>query len=50
MESSYLLSVIVTVHNEEKYIDACLCSILDERRDLSVEIIYYVSPAFLLLR
>lgn len=39
MESSYLLSVIVTVHNEEKYIDACLCSILDERRDLSVEII-----------
>lgn len=30
MESPYLLSVIITVHNEEQFIDACLCSILDE--------------------
>lgn len=40
MESQYLLSVIVTVHNEEKFIDACLCSILNERSSgLPIEVI-----------
>ncbi len=40
MDSQYLLSIIVTVHNEEKFIDTCLCSLLlDKIASLSIEVI-----------
>lgn len=40
MNNQHLLSIIVTVHNEEKFIDTCLCSLLlDKIASLSVEII-----------
>lgn len=40
MKKTHLLTVIVTVHNEENFIDSCLSSlILDERRRQLVEVI-----------